>query len=471
MQLDSLQLKNFRCFGELNITFHPELTVIVANNGKGKTAILDAARIALWPYLHGFDLANVAAANADNAIKIDDVMLAWANEDDLVRHLPSSVKATGNVLDITQWERTRLKESAYSKTIDDVNAKALGKAAAKLQAKVRQTEQPQQSLPMLGYYGTGRLWDQKKRKKESRKRTQIDNSLIRTYGYVDCLDPASSFKMFEDWFIKIFKAHHAEVLKQSQRDNRLVFSFGTINTKYFDAIAVVSHALDIVLAQTEWGQINYDAFSEALTLTNKQDGTPLEIRQLSDGLRAVIGLVSDIAYRCYQLNKHLGVHAALETKGIVLIDEVDMHLHPFWQQRILQQLREAFKCIQFIVTTHSPQVLSTVPRKHIRVMIDDADGHKQAQQPGQEVSGLESAIALNDVMGVNPIPPVDEARLIADYTAVIENGQHESAEGRALREQLLGIYGAGHPVLRDADRLIRFQSFKLRQPPKAEGEH
>jgi len=64
---------------------------------------------------------------------------------------------------------------------------------------------------------------------------------------------------------------------------------------------------------------------------------------------------------------------------------------------------------------------------------------------------------------------VDEAQLIADYTAAIESGQHETRDAMAMRELLLAIYGAEHPVLRDADRLIRFQSFKLRQSSSAEG--
>jgi predicted ATP-binding protein involved in virulence len=114
-------------------------------------------------------------------------------------------------------------------------------------------------------------------------------------------------------------------------------------------------------------------------------------------------------------------------------------------------------------------VLSTVKRDSIRVVFKDTDGCWQAKAPNQEILGLESAIALNYVMGVNPIPKIDEAQLIADYTAAIESGTHDNPEGQALRTKLFAIYGAAHPVLIDADRLIRFQSFKLRQLPKAEG--
>lgn len=460
MRLDSLTLTNFRCFADLHIGLHPKLTVIVADNGQGKTTILDAARIALWPYLHGFDLANGKSTNADNAIKVDDALLAFINEDDLVRHLPSSIQAVGEVLGVSKWQRARLKDSPYSKTIDNPATKELYAQSTQLQARVRHTEADPVSLPMLGYYGTGRLWDQKKRKKELKKRTQLDSSQIRTYAYLDTMDPASSFKMFQDWFIKIFQAHYAELIKIGQKNKRVAFFD---RTKYSDAIEVVSGALEVVLADTDWGHIDFDGFSEGLRLTNKHDSTPLEIRQLSDGLRSVIGLVADMAYRCYQLNKHLGAEAAQKTEGIVLIDEVDMHLHPSWQQKILHQLQTAFPAIQFIITTHSPQVISSIRTESIRMIEKYADGSTKAITPPQEVVGIESQAALLNVFKTSPVAPVEYAKWINDYIAKIEDGTYGDADGLELRHRLLTLYGPTHPVILDADRLIRFQEFKLKK--------
>jgi predicted ATP-binding protein involved in virulence len=86
----------------------------------------------------------------------------------------------------------------------------------------------------------------------------------------------------------------------------------------------------------------------------------LSVALLSDGIRNMIGMVADIAFRATKLNPQFGFLAAKETPGVVLIDEVDMHLHPEWQQVVLQSLTTAFPALQFIVTTHSPQVLTTV---------------------------------------------------------------------------------------------------------------
>jgi predicted ATP-binding protein involved in virulence len=150
------------------------------------------------------------------------------------------------------------------------------------------------------------------------------------------------------------------------------------------------------------------------------------------------------------------------TPGIVLIDEVDMHLHPEWQQVVLQALMEAFPRMQFVVTTHSPQVLTTVKSENIRVL-----AHGEALEPQCEIKGIDSAVALNDIMGVNPVPQqVEEAQWQADYIAKIESGIHDDQEGRYLRSKLISFYGARHPVMLDADRLIRFQAFKLRNQAK-----
>ncbi|MGB8922932.1 MAG: AAA family ATPase [Pseudomonas sp.] len=94
----------------------------------------------------------------------------------------------------------------------------------------------------------------------------------------------------------------------------------------------------------------------------------LKVSQLSDGIRNIVALAADIAYRCIKLNPHLGITAPHQCTGVVLIDEVDMHLHPAWQQTVIPDLLGAFPNIQFIVTTHSPQVITSVQAKCIRVL-------------------------------------------------------------------------------------------------------
>ena len=95
MKLNAVTLKNFRCYEDLTIELHPQLTVLVANNGGGKTTLLDALRIGLWSFVSGFDLARTKFADPANAISIDDIRLLSSGRE-MARQLPSSVILTGN---------------------------------------------------------------------------------------------------------------------------------------------------------------------------------------------------------------------------------------------------------------------------------------------------------------------------------------------------------------------------------------
>ena len=143
-------------------------------------------------------------------------------------------------------------------------------------------------------------------------------------------------------------------------------------TNYNDTMSAVNQAVGTVLKPTGWGNLRFSETFGYATVEHPDQGV-LAVGQMSDGIRNTIALVADIAWRCVQLNAHLGDAAVRDTEGIVLIDEVDMHLHPEWQQLIVGSLREAFPRIQFIVTTHSPQVLTTVDAESVRIIHPEPD--------------------------------------------------------------------------------------------------
>lgn len=461
LNLKSLKLRNYRCFEAIDIDFDPQLTVLVANNGAGKTSILDAIAIAFGPYIGAFDeAAGKHFAPSDirqfQARKTATHEMEYAPKGvwlEAEGFIPGSLmESLFNEFTPTTWQRALSSPIKAKTTIKD--AKELIDYGKHMQEAVR-TPGNATVLPLIAYYGTGRLWQQKKLTAGKKiERTS------RTIGYTDCLDPASSYKSFVEWF-RYWNLNAKDLQLKEQAHSQAFIEF----SGYLDS---VKGAVDACLAPSGWKGLEYSFKRDTLVARHPQHGE-LPVELLSDGIRNMIGMVADIAFRATKLNGQLGAQAASQTPGIVLIDEVDMHLHPGWQQVVLQNLMKAFPAMQFVVTTHSPQVLSTVASESIRVMFQDAQGQWQAISPAQEVKGIESAVALNEVMGVNPIPPVDEAQWIANYTARIEDGTHDSTDGQALRQKLLDIYGPDHPVLLDADRLIRFQSFKLRRPSSQEG--
>jgi predicted ATP-binding protein involved in virulence len=139
--------------------------------------------------------------------------------------------------------------------------------------------------------------------------------------------------------------------------------------KFQIAINVVKYSVNALTKDsTGWCDIEYSVSQQQQLVMSHPEHGSLPLSMLSDGLRNMVVMVSDIAFRCIKLNPHLGEHAAMKTEGVVMIDEVDMFLHPSWQQTVIGSLRSAFPKIQFIVTTHSPQVLSTVPKECIRIL-------------------------------------------------------------------------------------------------------
>lgn len=492
MKIDCLELNNYRCFETLSIHLHPEMTVLVAPNGQGKTAILDAIKVALWPFVSGFDLGSTT--NDVTGIAIDDVFRTQTQAHQMEWRLPTQVQARGRFKG-NEWkttrQRTAIKKGSKTKDVvlpytytrhvgqpppnDGVYPKflknhlpvpfppSLSDIAKTLQQGVfsDQNDAPPDDLPLLAYYGTGRLWAQKKL---TATHTQVDTeSLSRTFAYRDCLDPASSYKHFAAWFSRVHQAYLQAQIRSIEKGQP---SFAAIPEGLAAPYKAIQQATDTLLKpHTGWHSLAYSFEHEELTLEHDEYGQ-LKASQLSDGIRNVLALVGDLAYRCYKLNAHLGARAPVLTQGIVLIDEVDMHLHPRWQQTILTDLSAAFPQLQFIVTTHSPQVLSSVDKACIRLLERDPKGIWEALEPSQEVKGIESGVALNDVMHTNPVPPNEEAQWWADYTAKIETHTHEDPDGLALRAKLLAFYGPQHPDVLNADRLIRFQAFKLRQASK-----
>src|SRR5512133_2268754 len=148
------------------------------------------------------------------------------------------------------------------------------------------------------------------------------------------------------------------------------------------------NATDTVLSPSRWSRLDWDFMAADVVASHPEQGK-LRVSYLSDGIRNLIGLVADLAHRAARLNPHLGADACRKCPGIVLIDEVDMHLHPAWQQVVVTLLRNAFPRVQFVLTTHSHLVASTVPSASIRLLGSDGT----VSTPPAEVEGYDGLFA------------------------------------------------------------------------------
>ncbi len=470
MHLKQITLNNFRCFDSLTIDLHPRLTVLVAENGGGKTSVLDGIAVGLSPILRLLSSANQRLQGP--GIKDTDFrLLPTEKRIELKAPFAQIVveSATG-----WRWDEWKPSEQGAvpPEKIGQANLNPLLEILKSYAAETVGV------LPVFAYYGTQRgLVEIPKRLRE--KQTKIENYDYPTSGLYGALDAQSNFKETLKWF----DAEETSELREQKESEEPVKSV---------ALDTVRSALSRILGDTYYDP-HFDA-KHKFCVRSKLDPKKLQVSQLSQGYQSMLALGMDFARRLALANRHLSEkeNAAqvrddalayyrkwhpiqveeeedfirggpVLAPAIILIDEVDLHLHPSWQQRVLGDLMRAFPHTQFIVTTHSPQVLTTVKRENIRILAQDRDGIWNAYMPDEETKGIESSSAMNDVMGVNPVPPVPESGWRNDYTALIESGKHDSPEGTDLRNKLMTLYGIQHPIILDFDRLIRFQAFKTKQ--------
>ena len=142
---------------------------------------------------------------------------------------------------------------------------------------------------------------------------------------------------------------------------------------------------------------------------------------LSDGEKGIISLVADIAYRMALLNPNL-LDKVLETPGVVLIDEIDLHLHPSWQKKIMDNLMSIFPNIQFIVTTHSPSILLNVPKENIWVL-----NQNNIYQPQDMTYGRTVEEILKEVMDTN-VQPDEVIRMQHEFEQAIDDEEYDLAK-------------------------------------------
>lgn len=439
-QLQRMTLKNFRRFSELRITFEDDLTVIVAENGGGKSAVLDGIAVALHAFV---DEMRGAPAKG---FKADDVRVVRSDVGKMMEVLPTVVEVSTIIDGVSiSWDRA-LKWRGGRTTW----GQSMGKAMAQrlkddLIATPLKPARPGQLLPVIAYYGTGRLWST--HKVTEGKVSAARNPALQTSAYVDALSSSSSYGQFAKWFENVVREAQNEQVSGESSPHRPSLSK-----------SAVVRAVDTVLAPTSWRRLDWDFLNEEIVATHDVHGR-LPVSRLSDGTRNLLALVADLAHRAVRLNPSLGEEACRLTSGIVLIDEVDMHLHPSWQQRVLPLLREAFPLLQFIVTTHSPLVISTVPSRSIRILGDNDAVHV----PTEETEGFTSTFALASVFGVESEPPGQFATMLRDYRRLIEDGAQESPVGRGLRESLEAHFGGDHPAIVSLQSFARLMAFKRKR--------
>ncbi|MDR1111476.1 MAG: AAA family ATPase [Deltaproteobacteria bacterium] len=405
MRIRSLHIKNYRCFSELNIFFDKQLTVIVGVNGSGKTSILDALSIFLksliysmslnnfnsnyFPEIHINDLPIHNLYDNINYKIIIDTYLVGVNQQLSIDFVFE--KQTNNNMGISLYPEKLFSFFDQLKTNNN-NLNCLG-------------------MPVAAYYRSRQI------------ATTTDIQSIPN-AYDKAFEPLIDFHSAVSWFEK----KDADEARK-QRKNR-----DFVDPELKAVKEAVSKALG------NYGEPFIDGTPPILYISPKGLSEAYTVEQLSDGYRSMLAMVMDLARRMAMANGELPYYSdksILHAPAIVLIDEIELHLHPSWQQTVLPTLMEIFPNVQFIVTTHSDQVLTSIPSKHILILEDG-----MASGAAEESEGADSSRVLKRILRVDSRPADnDYVKKLNEYSDLVYKGQWDSDRARSLREELERHFG------------------------------
>ena len=351
MRLNRIKISNYRCFKEMIIEFDKHTTLIVGEKGSGKTAALDAIAVSISTFLLKINGA------VSKSIAKDDARCESVKQENM--HTPQccfpvSIDTIGNCFDKKNIKWVRSLNSEHSKTtIKD--AAELTDIAKEVQNKIM-TGDKTLVLPLIAYYRNEYISDRKRK-----ARTQSINVFNRQMGYADCMAAESSEKLVLNWF-------QMQTLKSLQEQQRTgVLKQPILLKTVTEAICKCFERI----SGSKNTRVFFDLDTHKLVLEfENEDGNvqKFAMDEMSDGYKNTLSMIGDIAYRMAVLNPVLGDRVLKKTPGIILIDEIDLHLHPQWQQTILSDLNAIFPNIQFIVSSHAPAVINSVPREQIRIL-------------------------------------------------------------------------------------------------------
>lgn len=438
--ISELHLNNFRLFKEAEIHLHPNLCVFLGDNGCGKTTIIDSIAILI---------SGIYRAIGDNARYLHPVSPRFGERHkQAIKGLSSDYARNADNCSLIAYVRTsettaklnspfyRLEQNgSMIQQINDMSDRSGEQLLAEhmLQAA---------AIPTFAKYGTDRnTFPTVAGAVPSVEVPPFAGTPL--MAHVDAMQSKLDFNSFLSWFNQ-----EETVELRNQRYDKQYYS------KELDA---VRRAIERVFEYSE-RKISSPRFEASplrfvVTETTDEGSVDLDFYQLSDGYRSMVALVADFAHRLAIANQNANIDP-LDGEGILMIDEIDAHLHPKWQYRVIEDLRRTFPNVQLIVTTHSPEIISTVDKDSVYIL-QAQNGVLQNTHPHHQTRGCPTANIITEVMGAQTAPiNVPEFSTYLDCLVCIQQGDIESETFCRLYEQTLAHYGENHPLIAEMNARI-----------------
>lgn len=394
MKLNNIKIRNFRGCQDVQLDFDKNMTVIVGANGSGKSSILDAISISL-----SWIIARVRNIKAQGLFIADEEIYNGSK----AGYIDAQFDGIEKLLIPSKTQKGFSKE--YTSDLKDLN-----RFCDSIREKIELTEK-KTSLPILVKYGVRRAVV------DIPLRTPKSHDFDLFEAYENSLRGDANFRSFFEWY-----RIQEDIENEKLRESYDLFNSGNPESFQPDkTLEAIRRAIRKFMPAFDEIRVT----RKPLQMRIKKNGFSLNVSQLSDGEKIYMALVGDLCRRLTLANPTLD--DPLQGEGIVLIDELDLHLHPQWQTEIATKLCETFPNIQFIVTTHSPLVITNVQSSQLRILSSTDGDVKVLRSAGSYA--LPVSVILKDVMGItNELPYAIEKVLLPDLYKSIHDGDIDKAK-------------------------------------------
>lgn|SRR5690625_1227797 len=422
--VDKIQLHQFRHFEQLELIFDERLTVLIGDNGSGKTSIIEAVAFLLsWVFNR-----TISATGQGRQLQQDDIQARAVDY--------TQISGQFRLTPETHFDLSavRMREGWPGRIRSELVASTEVGEILRLLAQ----KKPDVELPVFAFYSVKRAAaDYPKSIAEHGIKARLQS---RFNAYRDAFDASQGIHKWQEQYI--------ELSNLAQSDDKCARHY---QQKLHHLNAAIQHIVPYVQ------DMEVDRSSGAAQIKLTSFDNRIYFDQLSQGLKTLSAMVADLALRLLCLNSASARPFA--APGVVLIDEIELHLHPTLQQKILHNLQRTFPHIQFIVTTHSPQILTTVHKQSIR-KISTVNGKTQIVIPTYQTQGVASADVLEQILDTYAVPEIEQAQWVEEYEALIQLGQWETRQAQQLLKKLDGHFGKQHPIMQQLNSLMRLSKLK-----------
>ena len=427
-----IRVENFRCYDDLTVNLKPGVNLLIGDNASGKTTVLKACRYVLSAFFSGYSDENTrweSPVDDDFSVRIADGMI-----------LPERPIRIFFLPDTTQYapvpEENALvrpgtgeKEYVVQKNSKKNSRSLIGGLEGFRDYARLLVNAADRALPLFASFST----------EDIHSTRRLDAARFKNYlqkvsfGYYECLNGDGSFPY---WLKRLL------VLQEGQKNLHEITSVRTAVSKALGTGGC--GIIDDLSIRPNQGKVYY-IFS---------DGREVDAEHLSDGYRRLVNIITDVAFRCALLNGRLyGEEAVYNTYGTVLIDEIDMHLHPTLQANVLRGLQRAFPKLQFIVTSHAPMVMTSVKNddRNVVYRLSYEQGEYSLQE--SDTYGMDASTITDAVLKQIPREKAVDEQL-QELFECIDAGSEK--EARTLLEEMRTHFGDRLPELAEAEAMLNF---------------